>query len=337
MSSIPAPPPPPAPPPAPVLPAEVNSSSSPRLKSSRTYPLLLQLEQNGTQSEAESVCPLGYTETKDVTVEEFIEEISKLVSFRLEDFSLTSIQDGDCKDTILMVVMPLTKPILQNGPMCGIVALAEALQIMKKNVYVDPKVILDEAIKRGYSKQGEMFSVVAMQTLAEVFGGCQQSSVIDSEVKSTECVQKLVTNILMGFPALIPYDADYNHSPSQRKGHAAHWAVIHGLATCISSSNLNLVTKNSGFEILLSSPELTIVQPIQQNQDKNITELFKTSSLHVIAHQGKSYRIGLWKYNDLVESNQNLKEMAPKLLNNPSEFVFGDIVHGLCSKVLLLK
>ncbi|ODM87201.1 hypothetical protein Ocin01_19478 [Orchesella cincta] len=311
MSSCSGPPPPPAPP-APALPAGVTSSSSLYLKGSSAFPLF-KLQQNGNKSEIGSDCPLGHTETRDVTEEEFIKDISKLIASREGDFSLSSNQDEECKDTLFVVVLPLKKPILQNGPMCGIVALAEALQILKKGAHIDPKIILDEAITRGYSKQGEMFSIVEMQTLAEKFGNCQQSSAKPMQV---HCLHELINNILMGRPALIPYDADYNHSPALRKGHAAHWAVIHGLANRISLSKLGLLAENPEFKVLMSSPQLTIVTPVLQCLDKDLVEMLITDSLHVIAHQGKSFRIGLWKYKDLIESNQNLKEMAPKILDN---------------------
>lgn len=67
-----------------------------------------------------------------------------------------------------------------------------------------PKLLLEEAIKREYSKQGEMFSVEDMKSLAE-FGGATAGNIIqqdDTSVLSEELTQHLIH----GSPILIPYD-----------------------------------------------------------------------------------------------------------------------------------
>jgi len=70
---------------------------------------------------------------------------------------------------------------------------------------------------------------------------------------------------------------------------------------------------------------------------KELLELLRPETLSVIAHQGKSFHTALWKFMDLMESNQNLKEISPKILANKSEFICESIEDGLCSKILLLK
>lgn len=100
---------------------------------------------------------------------------------------------------------------------------------------------------------------------------------------------------------------------------------------------------NAPFKILKSSPEKLIVKPLQHGNTSefdvtNCAKLFNYDDVQVIAHQGKSFRTALWKYKDLIESNQNLKEVAPKIVENKSDYILYDsIVDGLCSKILLLK
>lgn len=155
------------------------------------------------------------------------------------------------------------------------------------------------------------------------------------------------------------YDADHNHTPSLRKGHAAHWAVIHGLVNYVSSSQLSSIVHPSNnatassppFQVLHSSPNLVILKPSAAatnfsgaNAQNEITlnfladQFMCSKTTHVISHQGKSFHTALWKYADLLESNNNLKEVAPKILANPHEFIlFEGIEEGLCSQILLLQ
>lgn len=146
------------------------------------------------------------------------------------------------------------------------------------------------------------------------------------------------------------YDADYNHIPSLRKGHAAHWAVIHGILCTVPyqklSSILSMPLINSSFQILESSHPLFILKPnapventrITVVDHKIITDLFTSENSYVVSHQGKSFRTGLWKYIMMIESNRNLKEIAPKIAENKEDYILHDgIEQGLCSKLLLLN
>ena len=68
---------------------------------------------------------------------------------------------------------------------------------------------------------------------------------------------------------------------------------------------------------------------------EDLLHLPKATTLHVLAVQGKSKHLQLWKYEALKESNENLLE-AP---SSPLDFIFpdGDIVEGLCGKAVALE
>jgi hypothetical protein len=128
------------------------------------------------------------------------------------------------------------------------------------------------------------------------------------------------------------YDADRNHSPSLRNGHAAHWAVIHGIAVCLPKSLMEQFSVTEDFhDIVILTPD-----NISNETLENIATHFKPDRTYTIAHQGKSFRTALWDYKELIASNQNLSEISPKLTAESCHYVLGDIISGLCSKILLL-
>lgn len=61
-------------------------------------------------------------------------------------------------------------------------------------------------------------------------------------------------------------------------------------------------------------------------------------NVHVYAQQGKSSRIHLWPLDDLLQSNEQLNELDPKIVDNLSEFKIPKegISQGLSNKVVLL-
>jgi hypothetical protein len=118
-----------------------------------------------------------------------------------------------------------TQPRLQEGPQCGLVALAMA---GGEEVSVDK--VQELAIKKGYSKQGEMFSVENMADLA--------SAILDTEamIASTDAVNDMVDELLGGWMLLVPYDCAHNHHPAMLQGRKAHWALITGFVLAVDAA-----------------------------------------------------------------------------------------------------
>lgn len=113
------------------------------------------------------------------------------------------------------------QPYLQNGPQCGLVALA----IYRGNPneeYVQQ--LVRTAQNNGYTNHGEMFSVPNMATLAEsqlestdvlIYKGCLNSDEIKKLLLDGACI-------------LVPYDTSKNFSPGFLNGTKAHWAIVCG-------------------------------------------------------------------------------------------------------------
>ena len=122
-----------------------------------------------------------------------------------------------------------TRPRLQEGPQCGLVALAMA------GDNIDLQEVVRTAKERGFTKQGEMFSVEDMASLARL--------VLEREVEVVESKELLDCRQLMarlseGGAVLVPYDCDHNHTPARLRGSKAHWALITGF--CLPASIIDL-------------------------------------------------------------------------------------------------
>lgn len=149
-----------------------------------------------------------------------IEGISILSKQKISDV-LDKYEDGDCE----LYFNSAVKPLLQKGPQCGIVALAmglEALGIEKSTCSLQ-----EEAIRLGFTKQGEMFSVKSMAQLSK-YGK-------DLDFPSEE---EMSFHLNEGRLFLIPYDCDKNFGAALAGGQKAHWMIACGF---ISSRNKELI------------------------------------------------------------------------------------------------
>lgn len=121
--------------------------------------------------------------------------------------------------------------LIQEGPQCGLVALwmAGTLLSTPDTDSVSLERLVQVAMERGYTAQGEMFSVADMAKLAQETLDCQTELLCGGlgGPNRDRALQHLIT----GHPLLIPYDEDFNHEPCQKKGHKAHWAVSAGGST----------------------------------------------------------------------------------------------------------
>lgn len=125
--------------------------------------------------------------------------------------------------------------VLQEGPQCGLAALAICMRMPNKNTINE---LFDEAKEAGYTYNGELFSAKDFTELVEkrltnkvtLFNGCLDTS----EVKEF---------LLSGGLILVPYDCDKNHTPCRSNGQKAHWAIISGI---IVTSEDTFVTAKHG-------------------------------------------------------------------------------------------
>ncbi|XP_066998369.2 actin maturation protease [Anabrus simplex] len=121
------------------------------------------------------------------------------------------------------------KPVLQDGPKCGLVALSMASSCTSQPLSVEH--LFQEAHRRGFTNHGEMFSVDDMATLArDMFHqSCRQVEILSGGLGQDRSY--VLNQLMQGSILLIPYDADANHAPCCRQGHKAHWAVVSGVVS----------------------------------------------------------------------------------------------------------
>ncbi|XP_029412457.1 UPF0692 protein C19orf54 homolog isoform X4 [Nannospalax galili] len=112
--------------------------------------------------------------------------------------------------------------LIQEGPQCGLVALWMAGRLLLTSGSIPLERLVQVAMERGYTAQGEMFSAADMGRLAQETLGCQ-TELLGGGLGGPNR-DRVLQHLITGYPLLIPYDEDFNHEPCQRKGHKAHWA-----------------------------------------------------------------------------------------------------------------
>lgn len=294
----------------------------------------------------------------------------------IESGSSDRFKDSLCvrvENTFVITYVKHIRPVIQNGPMCGLVALTMASNMLLdsrrtsasvKDPLKDtslsetekhPESVLEYAKQAGFTKQGEMFSVEYMQEIAE-----HHLSMSAKIINLESLIQQSLLELLVSEnnAVLIPYDADKNHTPCQAKGHKAHWCVLVGFALTLINKTpsshedstllhcCSLDERVQGHLILKEEYKqrfvsiLNSVVTADTYQDGRSGQV-KVDGLHVFARHGKSRHLGLWNIEDLRRSNGNLFEVDPQR-TQPGEYVIpepaaGGIKDGLCCKALIVS
>lgn len=159
------------------------------------------------------------------------------------------------------------KSIIQEGPQCGLVALAMCTREPSKEIV--QKIYLD-AKTNNFTYNGEMFSAIDMLELSK---NCLPNHIelYEGVLFSEHIIQFLFNGGLM----LVPYDSDKNHSPCNLKGHKAHWAVISGIIE--TSNNIFIFAKHGKSGNLtfweLSALSKSNAQLIEFSPDRKLTDI----------------------------------------------------------------
>ncbi|XP_017742917.1 PREDICTED: UPF0692 protein C19orf54 homolog isoform X3 [Rhinopithecus bieti] len=188
---------------------------------------------------------------------------------------------------------------------CGLVALWMAGTLLSPPSGVPLERLVQVATERGYTAQGEMFSVADMGRLAQEVLGCQ-AKLLSGGLGGPNrdlVLQHLVT----GHPLLIPtsYDEDFNHEPCQRKGHKAHWAVSAGVLLGVRA------VPSLGYA---EDPELPgLFHPVLGTpcQPPSLPEEGSPGAVYLLSKQGKSWHYQLWDYDQVRDSNLQLTDFSP--------------------------
>jgi len=219
-----------------------------------------------------------------------------------------------------------TQPRLQEGPQCGLVALAIA---GGETVLVDQ--VQQEAIRMGYTKQGEMFSVDNMSHLSSTVLSTEALISLTTAMQDSEWV---VDHITRGWMLLVPYDCAHNHTPAMEGGRKAHWGLITGFVIAVDASEDISGIKT---ETAKDNPNVHIMTEIPNKETLGKMLSCNSAKLLLLARQSKSLVLGLWDKEDLINSNNNLKIMDCK--RPLSEFVVpaGGVEEGLCGRMVLIR
>ena len=271
------------------------------------------------------------------------EEVKYLLEPVIAELNSRSCFEGRESERKTRVVFSVqtVEPVLQRGPMCGIVALTMANGMIntalnstsdtlpRENAH--PESILEFARRAGYTKQGEMFSVQYMKQIGQEHLSFKTETVLTESLSSSILLELLISPNKV---VLVPYDADKNHSPCLANGHNAHWCVLVGFALCLENDDIDLLkfcTLSHGHFSLREDSKKQFLSEFSSNK-------WPVNGLHVFTRHGKSRHMGLWSWDQLKRSNGNLVEAAPQR-TGPGEYVIppGGVREGLCSQAVILS
>lgn len=305
-SPLPPPPPPPAPPPPP-LPPPLPSAVEPVL------PHVYGLKNSQLLKEAlEKAGPAPKGK----------EDVKRLLKLHKDRFR------SDLQWILFCADLP---SCIQEGPQCGLVALWMAEALLSTPDSVSLERLVQVAKERGYTAQGEMFSVADMAKLAQETLDCQAELLCGGLGGPNR--ERVLQHLITGHPLLIPYDEDFNHEPCQKKGHKAHWAVSAGVLIGVQN------VPSPGYIEDSELPGLFHPVPGAPHQPPSFPEESSPGALFLLSKQGKSWHYQLWDYSQVRESNLQLTDFSPARAADGQVYVVpaGGVEAGLCGQALLLR
>ena len=222
-------------------------------------------------------------------------DLAQEVEYLVEPLCSRANEQGKTVFTLVHEVCP----VIQEGPMCGLVALSIASQLLTGRTF-PPLELLRSAREKGYSKNGEMFSAEHLLDLALSELSCTGSLVSMTTVNNSDLLRSIAKQRAL----VVAYDADKDHSPCLARGHKAHWCTLVGFAvTATPPPSLASITH---VELSPASFHVGMFGEVKEDQ------------VCVFARQGKSRHMGLWGLPALLESNANLAEAGDH--RDPSQY-----------------
>lgn len=221
--------------------------------------------------------------------------------------------------------------LIQEGPQCGLVALWMAGTLLSPPSGVPLERLVQVAVERGYTAQGEMFSVADMGRLAEETLGCQAELLHGGLGGPNRGL--VLQHLVAGHPVLIPYDEDFNHEPCRRRGHKAHWAVSSGILLGVQHVPSLDYTEDPEL------PGLFHPVPGRPCRPPSLPGEEAPGATYLLSKQGKSWHYQLWDYDQIRDSNLQLTEFSPSRAADGQVYVVptGGVQAGLCGQALLLR
>uniref|UniRef100_A0A1A8FWD5 Actin maturation protease n=1 Tax=Nothobranchius korthausae TaxID=1143690 RepID=A0A1A8FWD5_9TELE len=233
------------------------------------------------------------------------------------------------KDLQWILVNTYVPSLIQDGPQCGLVALWMATHLLQLQQAINMETVVQTAMRRGYTAQGEMFSASNLALLAEEVCGCK-AELLSGGLSGCNGAA-IFKHLWAGQPVLIPYDNDLNHEPCQRSGHRAHWAVASGVLMGLDQGSVNT-------EHTHSDPTLPWLHLAAETPDSCPIDSTTVREVYILAKQGKSLRYRLWSLDSIAQSNQQLKALDPQRVEDGTRYVVpeGGLEAGLAGQAVLL-
>lgn len=233
------------------------------------------------------------------------------------------------KDLQWILVNTYVPSLIQDGPQCGLVALWMSAHLREPQLSLDMDTVVQTALRRKYTAQGEMFSADNMALLAEEVCGCK-AELLSGGLSGSNAAT-IITHLWGRQPVLIPYDEDFNHEPCQRSGHRAHWAVASGVLLGLNQGTVSKehIQPDSTLPWLFLTTDSSCPCPVGGTTVKEV---------YILAKQGKSLRYQLWSLDKVAESNRQLRTIDPQRANDGTQYVVpqGGVEAGLAGQAVLL-
>ena len=218
---------------------------------------------------------------------------------------------------------------------CGIAAGLMLTDTNEDNLLERTNQMVLHGRRLGLTTYGEMFYAQDLADLIQTHLNIPASVVHPFDAK----LDILLAHLLERSPVLIPYDycAQFTELPS-RNGEKAHWAVIVGFYYIFNSLDSLSDSQKDEWKNLeegFQTNSITTEQKIKWILDYN----FDRESLYFYARHSKTNRACVWKLNDLLSNNQNLKNVAPKYNKPETKFKIppnGDLSQCLSNRFILI-
>ncbi|KAL6087985.1 hypothetical protein STEG23_011245 [Scotinomys teguina] len=283
-------------------------------------------------SAAEVVPPHVYGLERSQLLKEALEKAGPVPEGREDVKRLLKLHKDRFRSDLQWILFCADLPsLIQEGPQCGLVALWMAGTLLSTPDSVSLERLVQVAMERGYTAQGEMFSVADMAKLAQETLDCEAELLCGGLGGPNR--DRVLQHLITGHPLLIPYDEDFNHEPCQKKGHKAHWAVSAGVL--IGVQNVPIPGYMEDSEL----PGLFHPVPGTPNQPPSFPEESSPGAIFLLSKQGKSWHYQLWDYNQVRDSNLQLTDFSPTRAADGRVYVVpaGGVQAGLCGQALLLR
>ncbi|XP_059135565.1 actin maturation protease isoform X1 [Peromyscus eremicus] len=283
-------------------------------------------------SAVEVVPPHVYGLEKSRLLKEALEKAGPVPKGREDVKRLLKLHKDRFRSDLQWILFCADLPsLIQEGPQCGLVALWMAGTLLSTPDSVSLQRLVQVAMERGYTVQGEMFSVADMAKLAQETLDCEAELLCGGLGGPNR--DRVLQHLITGHPLLIPYDEDFNHEPCQKKGHKAHWAVSAGVLIGVQRVPIPGYMEDSEL------PGLFHPVPGVPNQPLSFPEESSPGAIFLLSKQGKSWHYQLWDYNQVRDSNLQLTDFSPARAADGRVYVVpaGGVQAGLCGQVLLLR